>query len=316
MPSQKISFVIPVLNEAESINELYKQIKDALLNSLKGYRSEIIFVDDGSIDNSLEIIKDLRSRDYRIEIISFRKNLGKSLALNQGFRKTSGDIVVTLDADLQDDPANIIKMIEKIEEGYDLVVGWKKDRQDSLDKTLFSKFFNFFVRLISKIPLHDFNSGLKVMKREVARELSLYGGLHRFVPMLAFQRGFKICEIPIVHHPRKYGNSKYGAERLIRGFLDFLTVSFIGTYGQRPLQFFGLLGSASIFIGLVFGVYLSVLHFMGYKIGDRPLLILSVLLTITGLQLLSIGFIAEMMVRKETTLDEKIPVKYQTIKRK
>ena len=312
---KKISFIIPVFNEAGGLEKLYQEIK-ASFSSLENFKFEIIFVDDGSEDNSLEVIKNLRTRDYRIEIISFRKNLGKSVALSEGFRKSTGDIVVTLDGDLQDDPVNVKNLIAKMDEGFDMVVGWKKDRQDLLSKTISSKIFNFFVRTFSRIPLHDINSGLKIMTKEVAKDLYLYGGLHRFIPVLAFQRGFKVSEIPVIHHPRQFGNSKYGAERIIRGFLDFLAVNFIGAYGQRPLQFFGLLGSASILIGLIFGIYLSILHFLGEKIGDRPLLTFAVLLIITGLQLLSIGFLAEMLIRKGKMIDEKIPIEYETIKRK
>lgn len=307
---QTLSLVIPLFNEQDSIIELYDQIK-LVAKDFNFSLLEIIFINDGSTDDSLNILKGIK--DSNVRVISFRHNLGKATALNQGFRKACGDLIVTMDADLQDDPKSIPMLIEKINEGYDLVVGWKKERFDFLTKVMPSRVFNIFVRKISKISLHDFNSGLKIMKKEVAKELYLYGGLHRFIPVLAVQRGFnKVSEIPVVHHPRKYGKSKYGGERLIRGFLDFLTVMFLNTYGQRPLLFFGLVGITGIFVGLVFAIYLSILHFMGESIGRRPLLIFAVLLIIAGLQILSIGFIAEMMVRRDSRIDNILPIDYET----
>lgn len=307
---QTLSLVIPLLNEQDSIIELYDQIK-LVAKEFNLSLLEIIFINDGSTDDSLNILKSIK--DLKVKVISFRRNLGKATALNQGFKKARGDLIVTMDADLQDDPKSIPALIEKLNEGYDLVVGWKKERSDSLTKVIPSRIFNFFIGKISKISLHDFNSGLKIMKREVARELYLYGGLHRFIPVLAVQRGFnKVSEIPVVHHPRKYGKSKYGGERLTRGFLDFLSVMFLNAYGQRPLLFFGLVGITGIFVGLAFAVYLSILHFMGQKIGDRPLLTFAVLLIIAGLQLLSIGLIAEMMVRRNSRIDSKLPIDYET----
>lgn len=309
---KSLSFIIPIFNEQESITELYTQLKDLFKSKLKDYLVEIIFINDGSTDNSLGIIKDLAIRNHEIKIISFRCNLGKAMSLNEGFKKTKGDIVATMDADLQDDPKSVAPLIEKLNEGYDLVVGWKKNRLDPFDKIYPSKIFNFFVGKISNIPLHDFNSGLKIMKKEVARELYLYGGLHRFIPVLASQRGFTVSEVPVVHHPRKHGKSKYGEERLIRGFLDFLSVMFINSYGQRPLLFFGLLGTAGILIGLIFAVYLSILHFQGETIGRRPLLTFSMLLILAGLQLFATGFIADMIVRKSTGIDKKLPIDYES----
>lgn len=309
---KKISFVIPVFNEEASLPELIEQIKRVLETKIKNYDYEIIFINDGSNDHSLEVMKKLKEKKAKIKIISFRKNLGKATALNEGFRKARGDLVLTMDADLQDDPINIPNLIEQLNKGYDLVVGWKKKRFDPMSKVIPSAFFNLLVRGISQISLHDFNSGLKIMKKEVAKELYLYGELHRLIPVLAFYKGFKVSEVEVSHHTRKYGSSKYGAERLIRGFLDFITVSFLGRYGQKPLHFFGLIGVVSIFIGSIFGAYLSVLHFMGEKIGNRPLLILSVLLVLAGLQLLSIGLMAEMMIRKNTKVDGALPIDYES----
>lgn len=308
---KKTSFIIAVYNEADSLEKLYQEIKTSFL-SLGNFKFEMIFIDDGSTDNTLEVLKNLRAEDYRIEIVRFRKNLGKSLALNQGFRKATGDIIVTLDADLQDDPANIKNLIDEIDKGYDMVIGWRQNRQDPVGKVIPSKIFNLFVRTFSGIALHDFNSGLKVMKKKVVSEIYLYGGLHRFIPVLAFQRGFRISEMRINHRPRKYGKSKFGQERLIRGYLDFLTVMYMNTYGQRPLLFFGLLGTASIIIGLIFATYLSILHFQGESIGRRPLLTFSILLILAGLQIFATGFIAEMVVRRNTKVDDKLPIDYET----
>lgn len=307
----KLSFVIPIFNEAESLPELYWQLYDILSSVLKHHSYEIIFINDGSTDNSVEVLKGLSKQNESIRIISLRKNCGKAVALNKGFEAAKGEIVITLDGDLQDGPENIPEMLKKIAEGYDLVVGWKKKRHDSLGKTLPSKAFNFFVGWLSGLPLHDFNSGFKAMKNQVVKELYLYGELHRFIPVLVSQRGFKIIEIPVTHHPRKYGNSKYGWSRLFKGLFDFLTVMFLGSFGDRPLHLFGILGSVSISIGLIFGAYLSLLHFQGISIGRRPLLILSVLLIIAGLQILLSGLVAEMIVRRSKTPGYP-PIDYET----
>lgn len=312
---KKISFVIPVFNESKSIKRLYEEIKEVSSSSLKDFRFEIIFIDDGSKDESLEVMRSLRETDYRIEIISFRKNLGKAVALSQGFRKSIGDIIVTLDADLQDDPSNIKNMIEKMDEKYDLVVGWKKDRQDPLDKIIPSIIFNLFVRTFSRIPIHDFNSGLKVFKKDVIKSLRLYGELHRFIPVLAIQAGFSVTEIPVTHREREYGVSKYGLERFLKGFFDFMTVMFLSYFGQKPLHLFGLLGLFGIILGTSFAIYLSMEHFKGHSIGTRPLLTFSVLLIISGLQIISTGLIAEMIVSKHKS-EEKIPIEYETVRRK
>ncbi len=310
----KLSFVIPVFNEAQSLEKLYQEIKTSV-SAIGNYKLEIIFIDDGSTDNSLQAMKDLRARDYRIEIISFRKNLGKSVALSQGFRKATGDIVVTLDADLQDNPSNLKNLIEKMEKGYDCVVGWKKYRQDPLSKTIPSKIFNMFVGICSNIPIHDFNSGLKIFKKEAIENLKLYGELHRFIPVLIAGAGFLVAEIPVTHRQREYGVSKYGWQRFLKGFFDFITVMFLSNFGQKPLHLFGVLGMFGIILGLIFGGYLSILHFQGHSIGTRPLLTLSVLLIISGLQIISTGLIAEMVVSKGRN-EEKISIEYETKKRK
>lgn len=228
-----ISVIIPVFNENQSLDILYKQLLDQFKSNLKDYNYELIFINDGSTDNSLSILKALHKQDSKIKIISFRRNLGKATVLNQGFKKAAGDTVATLDADLQDGPENLPRLIEKLHSGYDLVVGWRKKRHDSMSKLILSKAFNFFVRILSGIPLHDFNSGFKVMRSEVAKEIYLYSELYRFIPVLAFQQGFRVSEIPVDHHPRKYGITKYGWERLFRGFFDFLTVMFLSGFKSR-----------------------------------------------------------------------------------
>lgn len=313
MNSKKyLSFVISVFNEEESLNELYKLIKGVIKDNKKFSNYEIIFINDGSTDRTLEIIKNLHKYDKNIKIISFRKNLGKAQGLNEGFKRSQGDIVVTLDGDLQDGPENIPLLIDKLGVDVDIVVGWKKKRNDSLNKIIPSKTFNYFVRIFSHIPLHDFNSGLKVMKADVAKELHLYGELHRFIPVLAVQRGFKVSEVAVIHHARKYGSSKYGWQRLFKGFFDFLTVMFLGTYSEKPFHLFGLLGIISIFIGIIIGIDLSVLHFQGVNISRRPLLILSVLLIITGLQMVLSGLLAEIIISRRSSPGRDLPIDYET----
>ena len=223
---KKISFVISVFNEEKSLIELVKQIKNVLKQDLRDYKYEIIFVNDGSTDDSLEVLKRLEEKNPEIKIFSFEKNLGKATALRIGFKKAVGDFIVTMDSDLQDGSENIPGLLQKINTGYDLVVGWRKKRTDPISKIIPSIVFNFFVRNITKIPLHDFNSGLKVMRVSVAKQIYLYGELHRFIPILAFQKGFKITELIVTHHPRKYGLSKYGKKRFIKSLFVFFAVMF------------------------------------------------------------------------------------------
>jgi glycosyltransferase involved in cell wall biosynthesis len=311
---EKISFVIPVFNEEKSIEKLYQEIK-ASVAVLGKFSFEIIFIDDGSTDESQNVMRALRERDRRIEIVKFRKNLGKSVALGQGFRKATGDLVVTLDADLQDDPINLKILIKKMEEGYDCVVGWKEDRKDPLDKTLPSKIFNLFVSTFSKLDMHDFNCGLKLFKKEAVKNLRLYGELHRFIPVLVNNAGFLVTEVSVTHREREFGVSKYGWPRFIKGFFDFITVMFLSNFGQKPLHLFGLLGMFAIILGAIFAIYLSILHFQGYSIGTRPLLNFSILLIIAGLQMISTGLIAEMIVSRSRG-EEKLPIEYETLKRR
>jgi glycosyltransferase involved in cell wall biosynthesis len=288
-----VSIVVPFLNEEESLVELYSRIKEAADKSHLSF--EVCFVDDGSTDKSLEVVKDLRKKYSNIKILSFRKNYGKSAALSEGFKLAQGDNIITMDADLQDDPAEIPNLIKKLDEGFDMVSGWKKKRHDPISKTLPSKFFNLTTSLLTGIKIHDFNCGLKAYRRDVIKEIPVYGELHRYLPVLAHWRGFRVGEIVVQHHARKYGVTKFGWRRLFHGFFDLLTVLFITRYRQKPLHLFGTVGLISVTFGFAILLYLSILWFQGQGIGDRPLLFLGILLMIVGMQSFSLGLIGEMI---------------------
>lgn len=290
---QLLSFVIPVYNEEESLELLYNGIVD---NIPKDYSKEIWFINDGSSDNSEEVIKGIIKKDRDVHLISFRKNFGKALALETAFRNVNGDIIITMDADLQDDPVEIPSFINKINEGYDLVSGWKKERHDPLEKRLPSKLFNKVTSRLSGVKLHDFNCGYKAYRREVIDAIDVYGELHRYIPVLAYRKGFQITEIVVHHHKRQFGKSKYGFERYLRGLFDSLSVAFLGKYYDRPMHLFGKGGLFCGLAGFAICLYLLVLKLMGQAIGGRPLLILGVLLIILGVQMFSIGFIGDMLV--------------------
>ncbi|MCU0606295.1 MAG: glycosyltransferase family 2 protein [Candidatus Edwardsbacteria bacterium] len=289
-----ISVVIPVCNERQTLEPLYRQVREVLAaNKLAG---EIIFVDDGSSDGSWEIIKTLARRDKRVAAISFRRNFGKAAALTAGFARAGGGIIITMDGDLQDDPAEIPRFIEKLGEGFDLVSGWKQSRQDPLSKTVPSRLFNWATARTSGVRLHDFNCGFKAYRAAVLREVSIYGELHRYIPVLAHQRGYRIAEIAVRHHPRVTGRSKYGWGRLVKGYLDLLTVVFLTRYGRRPGHFFGTVGSVAFGVGLLINIYLTLVKLVGHQaIGQRPLLLLGTLLMILGIQFVSIGLLGEMI---------------------
>jgi len=292
-----ISILVPVYNEQDSIKILYKELKDNLDND---YSWELIFINDGSTDSSSKLIKELISENSNIKLISFLKNRGKSEALNIGFKNCKGKYIVTLDADLQDDPSEIENLINKINEGYDMVSGWKQRRKDSISKTFPSKIYNFILRSISGINLHDFNCGLKVYKSETVNVIKIYGGLHRFIPIIINQNGYnKICEVPVNHRERKFGVSKYGSSRLFHGFFDLITLTFFNKYLNRPLHFFGLFGLVFIFTGFVINSYLTYYWFQGFWINPHknPLFFLGILLIIIGVQFFSIGLIGELIVR-------------------
>ncbi|MBU0508919.1 glycosyltransferase family 2 protein [bacterium] len=290
----RVSVVIPLYNEAKSLPELYERLADVFKRT--GWTYELIFVDDGSRDGSDRVLKDLWKRDPNVRFISFRRNFGKSAGLATGFRAVRGEFVITMDADLQDDPAEIPALIAKLEEGYDLVSGWKKKRHDPLSKTLPSKLFNRVTGALSGIRLHDFNCGLKAYRQEVVKELPVYGELHRFLPVLAYKLGYRITELPVLHTARKYGKTKFGASRFVNGFFDLLTVLFISDYNRAPLHLFGSIGLFCALAGFAINLYLTIGWLNGLWIGNRPMLFLGVLLMVVGIQFFSFGLIAEKIV--------------------
>ena len=294
--SLDISVVIPLYNERESLEELSNSLTTVLSRICGTF--EIIFIDDGSTDGSIDVLKAIKcsAPPGRIRIIKFQKNYGKAAALSVGFSEVRGTYVVTIDADLQDEPAEIPVLIAKIKEGYDVVSGWKKDRQDPVIKRWSSKFYNFVTSVATGVYLHDHNCGLKVYRREVVGYISIYGQLHRYIPAIASSYGFTVTEIPVAHHKRKYGKTKYGLWRYFAGLFDLLTVLFLTRYTTRPLHLFGIIGLVSFLLGFFVNLYLTfVKYVLGQGIGNRPLLFLGVLLIILGLQFFSLGFLAEMV---------------------
>ena len=251
-------------------------------------------MDDGSTDGSGKLLEELHHKDKAVKVITFRRNFGKAAALMAGFDQAEGEIVFTMDADLQDDPIEIPRFLEKLDEGYDLVSGWKYPRLDPISKTAPSKLANTTIRMGTGIKLHDFNCGYKAMRKDVAKEIKLYGDLHRYVPVLAHWRGFSVTEIKVKHHPREFGKSKYGVRRLFRGLYDFITVVFLIRFTRRPLHFFGMLGLLPLVLGFLIDGYLAVIWLAGETIGHRPLLTLGTLLLMIGVQFFSIGLLAEM----------------------
>ncbi len=290
----QLSLVIPVYNEVESLEPLVAEIDEALGRGCLSY--EIIFVDDGSDDGSFAAMERLsRARDD-VRVLRLRRNFGKAAALAHGFAASRGDYIVTLDGDRQDDPAEIPSLVAPLGSGYDLVSGWKQSRQDPLNKTVPSRFFNWTVRTATGIPLHDFNCGLKAYRREVVDTIHVYGELHRYIPVVAAQAGFRVTELPVSHRPRTAGRSKYGWRRYLRGYLDLLTVLFLGRYQYRPQHLFGGLGTLLIVVGFLIELYLAFDKIvLGHAIGQRPLLLLGALLLIVGVQLLSLGLIGELI---------------------
>jgi len=288
-----ISVVVPVHNEERSVALLYDELRSAL-EPLE-MQWETIFVDDGSTDGTFAALTRLHSSTDNVRVVRLRRNFGKAAALRAGFDQARGETVVTIDGDLQDDPAEIPRLLAKLEEGFDLVSGWKTRRRDPLTRRVLSRIFNRVTGAFSGVHLHDMNCGLKAYRAEVVHGLRLYGELHRFIPVLAHYRGFRIAELPVNHRPREHGRSRYGVERYLRGFLDLLTVSFIGRYRHRPLHLFGGLGLILGAFGTAILVYLTVLKILGNAIGHRPLLLLGVLLVVIGMQFFSLGLISEMI---------------------
>lgn len=290
----RVSVVIPVLDEEPSIEPLYDKLTEVLSDAGDSY--EIIMVDDGSSDDSFNIMKRLHQRDREhVRVIQFRRNFGKTAALAAGFKQARGDVVITMDGDLQDDPTEIRVLLDELDRGYDLVGAWRRSRQDPLSKTLPSRLFNTVVSALTGVRMHDLNCGFKAYRREVTGDLKLYGELHRFIPVLAHWQGYRVGEAQVVHQPRKYGKSKYGPKRLGRGFLDFLTVLFLTHYLKRPIHFFGTIGVLLFLCGFGMGLYLTWLWLFGGGIGWRPLLFVGILFMIVGVQMASIGLLGEMI---------------------
>ena len=298
-----LSIVIPLLNEEESLPELCAWIEKVMLAN--NYLYEVILIDDGSTDASWQVIENLRSTNNNLKGIKFQRNYGKSAALNEGFKAAQGDIIITMDADMQDSPDEIPELRKMvIEGGFDLVSGWKKKRYDNtLTKNIPSKFFNAAARSMSKIKLHDFNCGLKAYSKKVVKSIEVYGEMHRYVPVLAKWAGFKkIGEKVVEHRARKYGVTKFGWSRFVNGFLDLMTIFFVGKFGKRPMHFFGLWGSISFFVGLAIFTYLTISKFFFDQTGitQRPLFFFAIMIMIIGSQLFLAGFIGELISRNSS----------------
>ena len=307
----EVSIIIPVFNEEESLKELNENIAQSFKAFRKSY--ELVFVDDGSTDSSLEILQRLEKSHPNIGVFSFRKQMGKSQALTLGFQKAKGEYIVTMDADLQDDPKNINPLFAKLtRHNLDMVTGWRKNRQDSPFKVLSSKVFNSIVSYLFKLKIHDLNSGLKIYSADLAKSLNLYGGMYRFIPIIAYDMGFRVGEKEISHHARKYGKSKYKFSKIFTDIPDLVTIYFLTKYTRRPLHFFGKFGGIIFSLGSIVLLYLFYLRIMGEKIGDRPLLLLGILLIITGVQTIFTGLIADLIVNLTGKKTQDTPLRYET----
>ena len=302
-----ISFVIPVLNEQDSLEQLTGEI----ITNVAGRDYEIIFIDDGCRDNSFAIMNRLASENTRIKIIKFRRNFGKAAALQHGFQACKGDIVFTLDADLQDNPVEIDRFIAKLDEGYDMVSGWKEKRHDPLHKTIPSKLFNYVTARTFRLKLRDYNCGFKVYLAPLVKELNLYGEMHRYIPALANALGYRIGEIAVAHRARQFGKSKYGFERYLRGFFDLLTVKMVTQYIKSPLYLFGRIGIFSVALGTLLSLYLAILKlFFHQPLYNRPLLFLGMLLILTGFQFISLGLLSELIINRVSP--SRLPISIET----
>jgi glycosyltransferase involved in cell wall biosynthesis len=296
-PTLKLSVVLPVFNEEDNITELHNEIA-AVLDTIEG-QSEVIYVDDGSSDSTLEKLRDLHRNDTRVVVVEFRRNFGQTAAMAAGFEFARGQVVVAMDADRQNDPADIPKLLDKIEEGYDLVSGWRHDRKDGyLLRLLPSRIANKLISWATDVKLHDYGCSLKAFRHDVVKQISLYGEMHRFIPALASAVGVSIAEVKVNHRPRVAGESKYGISRTFRVILDLITVKFLLRYSSKPLQFFGSFGLISGFIGFLICLYLTIEKlFYQVPMSDRPLLLLGILLLFIGLQFITVGLLAELMTR-------------------
>ena len=306
-----LSIVVPVFNEEESLGAFYKEL--ILRVSKLKVSFEAIFVDDGSTDKSLSILKKFKENSENIRIFSFRRNQGKAEALTLGFQKARGDLIVTLDADLQDRPDQIEKLVKKAKEGWDLVSGWRKNRKDPFAKNISSKIFNFVSSFFWGLKVSDLNCGLKLYKAESAKSLNLYGGTHRFIPVLLYQEGFSVAEVPVVHDERKLGKSKYSFTKVFTEIPDMFTMLFLSRYSRRPLHFFAPVGGFIFIVGTIILAYLTFLRLEGYSIGRRPLLFLGMLLVISGLQIFFTGFLADLILHSSgKEKEDKVTLKYSS----
>lgn len=293
-----VTVIVPAYEEADALPELAERLRTVCEEA--GFSFQVWIVDDGSRDGTWEVVRSLHAEDPRIAGLRFRRNYGKSAALAVGFERAQGTYVATIDADLQDEPGEIPALIELLEEGdYDLVSGWKQERKDPLSKTIPSRFFNWVTRMVSGLPLHDFNCGLKVYRREVVKNVDVYGELHRYIPLLAKWAGYgRVAEKPVEHHPRQYGETKFGTERFVQGFLDLVTVFFLTRFAVRPMHFFGTLGTLTFGAGFLVNLWLTIDKLVfGNPIGDRPLLLLGLLLILFGAQMFTTGLLGEMIVQ-------------------
>lgn len=314
----KLSIIVPVLNESESLEQLHREI--SAVSDANHLDIQAILIDDGSSDDSWQRICELSRHDSRFSGIRFRRNFGKAAALTAGMRAATGNILLMMDADLQDDPAEIPRFLDQIERGFDLVNGWKQTRHDPWHKVLPSKVFNWLVSGMTGLRLHDHNCGLKMFRREVTEEIRIYGELHRFIAVLAFARGFRVTELPVNHRARKFGHSKYGVRRFMRGLLDLFTVKFLTSFGQRPQHLLGFLGIAFLGLGLLGLAVLAatwvLMNVVGilepHPIGNRPLLAYSVASTILGAQALSLGLMAELIVSNTSRIEETYSIRERT----
>jgi glycosyltransferase involved in cell wall biosynthesis len=308
-----ITAVVPAYNEEESLEAFYKALMPVLSKLDK--RNEIIFIDDGSRDNTLNILKTLANKNKHVKIFSFRQNQGKAEALTFGFQKAKGDYIVTLDADLQDKPKEILKLLGKAKkEKLDVICGWRKNRKDSILKILSSRLFNLLVSIFWGLKLHDYNCGLKLYTKPAAKSLNLYGGMHRFIPLLVYEQGFSVSELAVEHDERKYGKSKYGFSKILKDVPDMFTMLFLHKYSKRPLHFFGAVGAIFLFFGILISIYLTFLHFQGHAISGRPLLFLGVLFIISGFQVLFTGFLADLITNLSHNRTKEFSLRYSTNK--
>lgn len=300
-----LSIIVPVYNEEESLSELVSQIKNACEN-IDSW--ELIFIDDGSSDGSVEFLSTLAEDDSHITLIRFHRNYGKSAALMEGFKEAQGDYVVTMDADLQDDPAEIPHLIAKLKEGYDLVSGWKKQRKDPWTKRFPSKIFNRVTRILTGVKIHDFNCGLKIYRSSVVKTIDVYGGRHRYIPALAGQKKFRVTEIPVNHRPRIFGKTKYGGARFFHGFFDLITILFLNRYTQNPLHLFGFLGLLGLFSAFVIELYVVILKiFYNHSFKTHfAMMLFGAMVFVLGLWFFSIGLIAEMIARGSNEKEDRV----------